>query len=323
MDCNREKVICLLNSARHQELELCKTRFLAPVIKLGETKTYAPWFESHCLAVTIKAQDIVNSSGRSFKPLFGQIKSAGGIHSYLNFQGNIILSSIMKDKTIRNFTPEMYADLIRTLKPNYYITPDGETYFGEKNLSAYEIKRMIEETYFLLGACTKSKAIGLVKGCNMMQIEWHADKLKSMGISTLAFHAGDFICQGNNRSIHQAAHFAARIRKKASMLIVYGLGASINLGRFSFADGFITQSHFIDAFYGMKILGPRLVPFKEAPTRDIIMQNLRAIEENILKIETQPRLTQWADNNSATHWIIPEKCFSGIISERQSAILAH
>lgn len=135
-----------LIEARGKPLSECRYKFLSPVEKLSEPKTHAPWEFSTCTAVTVRLKDILNKSGRSERPVYKKIKGAGGIHEYIGFDGNVILTSIMEDQTIWGFTKEQYATIIDTLKPDYYITSDGETYNNEPNLSgSVEIPRMMEE----------------------------------------------------------------------------------------------------------------------------------------------------------------------------------
>jgi len=282
-----------LRMARNQELVHCHQHFLSPVIKLGEEKTYQPWEKATCPAVVVKAQDLLFRSGLSFKPIFNEIEDAGGIRKYLGFDGHIILSSIMRDQTILGFTPESYAKMIHVLKPDYYLTPDGETYSGEEHLSKYEINRILEDTDYLLRECPESKPIGLVKGCNVAQIGEHAEALLGRGLYFFAFHAGDYICRGDETSIMQATMFAKHIREKVPWLLVYGVGAGRNLVRFRFADGFVTQSHYINALNGKKLVNGRWLRLSRAVTHDDVQDNLAALEDVLISLDTQTGLKPW------------------------------
>jgi len=201
----------------------------------------------------------------------------------------------MRDQTIGGFTPEAYAEMIQELEPDYYTTPDGETYFGEVHLSEYEINRTLKETDYLLRSCPKSTPLGLVKGCKLSQIEKHADSLGAMGISMFVFHAGDFICRGTNSAISRAKLFARAISKRVPRLIVYGAGSADHFLRFNFADGFITQSHFVNAFYGQKLVGGRWRHFNGTATQEVIMQNLLALEDTLLSLRCQGGLLPWLE----------------------------
>jgi len=128
-------------------------RQLIPVIKLSEPKTFRPWEKVDCFGVVIKTQHLLSVDGKRTNKIFDKIQSAGGIHSYIGYEGIVILSSIMPDKTIYGFSVNAYAAMIDALRPDFYLTPDGETYLDEPEISALEIDRIVKDTEFLIEAC--------------------------------------------------------------------------------------------------------------------------------------------------------------------------
>jgi len=293
------------------ELEQLKRKFVMPVVKIGESKTYAPWDASGCPAVAIKIQDLFQRSGLTPKPVYADILKAGGIHAYLKYPGPIFLSTVMRDQTIRGFSRERYAACIAELRPDYYFTPDGETYLGEENLSRLEIERIMDDTTFLLDACPTSKPVGMVKGCTRGQVLDHSRRLLEMGIQWQVFHAGDYICRGKADAIAQASMLAKQIKQHVPWLLIYGIGANSHFRRFFFADGFITQSHFVNAFYGQQMIGGRWRHFRGLASREIIMKNLVALEENVNSIVSETKLTQWIESERAEQIItVDERCRS-------------
>ena len=151
----------------HSGISPVKT--LYPVIKLDEPATRAPWLDVNCHGVVIKSQHLLSKNGKKTNKLFDQITKSGGIHNFIEYQGIVILSSIMPDYTLSHFSPEAYADMIEALGPNSYITPDGETYLGEYARSSREIDRMIGESERIIRLCPEYFPIGLVKGCTCQQ----------------------------------------------------------------------------------------------------------------------------------------------------------
>ncbi len=286
--------------ARYRDLEACPTQFLLPIVKLGEEMTYWPWEVATCPAVIVKTQNLLSRNGKTTKPIFDNIQHAGSIHKHLGFDGNVILSSIMPDRAILGFSREEYATMINTLKPDYFITPDGETYSGEEALSEFEIARILEDTKYLLKACPNSKPIGLVKGCNLEQIEVHTAALLGLGITKYVLHAGDFVCRRKKHSLFVAQTFANKIRQMVPWLLVYGAGSNSHFLRFKSASGFATQSHYVSAFYRKKMVGTRWVHFENAPNRRTIMQSLRAMEENLFGLSSQRDLTSWLKPDDIT-----------------------
>jgi len=266
---------------------------LYPVIKIDEPMTHAPWREIDCTGVVIKAQDLLSQSGLKTNTYYDSIKKAGGIREYLGCEVEVILSSIMPDKMIYGHSIEAYANIIDILHPDYYYTPDGETYLSEGRLSRLEINRVFSDTQILLRSVPHIKPIGLVKGCNLRQINDHTDRLISLGVSQFVFHAGDYLCQGSSFAVKQAIVFANSIRQKVPWLVINGIGAMSMLKDFYFSDGFVTQSHFVNAFYGQSHDTPRAKNVKGSISRDDIMNNLRKIKRYISAMQWQRPLSDW------------------------------
>lgn len=261
--------------------------------------TYAPWKETNCSGVMIKAQDFLSPSGHKTNKYFNSIKKAGGIHEYLGCEVEVALSSIMPDKMIYGFSVEAYANMIDIFQPDYYYTPDGETYLTKEWISRLEIDRVFSDSQLLFRTFPNIKPIGLVKGCNLRQIDDHTNRLLRSGVSRFVFHAGDYLCRGSSSAIEQAIIFAGSIRQKVPWLVINGAGAMSTLKNFSFADGFVTQSHFVDAFYGRFCDAPRTDDDKRAISRIDIMNNLRNIQRNISAIQLQKRLSDWIISDGA------------------------
>jgi hypothetical protein len=255
--------------------------------------TYAPWIEIDCSGVVIKAQDLLTPSGKTTNKYFDLIKNAGGIHEFLGFDGEVLLSSIMPDKMIYGFSIEAHVDMIDTLQPDYYYTPDGETYLTEEWLSQLEINRIFSGSELLFSSFPHIKPIGLVKGCTHQMIDDHTNRLLSSGVSHFVFHAGDYLCQGSSLVVGQAINFANLIHRKVPWLAINGVGAMSTLKNFSFADGFVTQSHYVNAFYGKFCDASRKDDGEKRVSRADIMNNLRNIQRNISAIQLQKCLSDW------------------------------
>ena len=266
---------------------------LIPVVKLGEERTYSPWEFVPCPEVVVKVQDLVSNDGKTNSSWCEKFFSAGGLHEFLSCPGEIILSSIMPDETILGFTWRRYARLIEELEPDYYLTPDGETYLGEPRLSRYEISRMLKETQLLIDAGLNSEPIGLVKGSNVVQVRRHAEALMGLGIHRLAFHASGFLDHGTQYSIAQAGVFSAEIRKVAPWLMIYGCGSKEYFRRFRFADSFVTHRHFLDAFNGLKWHNGRKSPSRRLRTIEATMGNLSDMCKCIMQHDENASIDEW------------------------------
>lgn len=272
----RKDFIKSLVALRSVPLESTQLRYLIPTVKLGENKTYSPWEYVSAPAIMIKVGDLLTGKSANLKPIFNKISDAGGIHKFLGFKGNVILSQIMEDHRLDKFSNNQYIKVINALRPNYYLTPDAPTYNNTTDLSSAKLKKIKEDAEALFKNCTKSKPIGLVKGCNANQIESHTDWLLDQKISFFVFHISPFLAKKPETELLKAKDFVKRIRKKVPKLLVYSLGLR-NLKNFYRADGFVTQSHFI---YKMD-------------SKPKIMERLKRIDDQLIEIQLRPSLASW------------------------------
>lgn len=263
---------------------------LIPVVKVAEPMTWPPWPGVDVPALVIKAGDLINSSGESLRPICRTIERVGGIHSYLDYSGDVILSTVMKDRAIRGCSPEVYAQTIHSSRPDYFTTVDGETYEHEVDLAQAELRRIERETKNLLALCPQYEALGLIKGSTVRQMCGHADSLGGMGIRTFIFHAGDFLARGTDRERSHALTYMKAMRSRVDNFLLYGVGSRKYFRKFYRSDGFITQSHFVNAFNRKSLQGYRWKPTGREATKEIVGRNFadlrRCLEElNAMSLE--------------------------------------
>ncbi|MCK9632709.1 MAG: hypothetical protein M0R30_13845 [Methanoregula sp.] len=193
-------------------------RLLLPVVKTRNKETYID-NTCHVSAIVIRMRDFLFKDGTLNIKLIKKIEDAGGLHKYYNFTGPVIFSSIMRDEVLDSCVCEIYIFIINHLKPEYYLTPDGYTYRGYKLDSRAQIEKVLEITKIILKECPRSEPIGLIKGCNLSQMDLHLDKLLDLGIKRFCFHAGDFIYKESEYSKSRAIFFAKSMKEKKIYLI--------------------------------------------------------------------------------------------------------
>ena len=237
------------------------SKYMIPVIKLHEPMTFGPIKNSNNPVAVVRMQNLLTSNGKEFRPLFWKIKNAGGIHEYLGFRGTVIFSTIMRDHTIHNCPTDNYIYAVNNLHPDFFTTLDGETYENERRVSGKEIERTLSESKKVIRDCHESIPIGLVKGSTVSQNIWHTNVLLKMGVNAFVFHIGDFIHRSESEELVRARMYIREIRKRVPFLLLYGLSSSRYLREFWSADGFITQSHYINAFMGKRLVGSRWESF--------------------------------------------------------------
>jgi hypothetical protein len=286
---SRLKVEIRVGSQERREQIIEESPATIPVVKLVEPLTYGPEKFIQTPMIVVRMQDILTPKGNNFNRQYHEIEEAGGLHKYLDYGGQIMLSLIMQDKTIFGCKTEQYIEAINTLMPNAYTTPDGETYYGEVEVSMDELNRMLCETECLLHSCPSSEPMGLIKGCNLKQIGHHTEELKSLGLDKFIFHSGDYLASGKDRDRMFLLRASKSMHKRVNNIYYYGLTSPKIARYFPHARGFITQGHYTNAFYGlrmkhMKRLKAKRVQRGEDHTwhqHNLIMQNLQDIKEGI------------------------------------------
>ncbi len=257
--------------------------------------THKPWEAAPIPGVIIKGDELFNMDG-TLRPVFYKILAAGGIHKYLEFDGIVIFSPIMPDTKLLHITKEGYAEVVNKLKFDYYITPDRPTYLGQINRSAHQIVKIMELTRYLLSACPDSLPIGLVKGGNIFQIRDHASQFKKLGITVMVLHVGDFFRRGS-KNRRTCVAFAREIGKEADLLFIYGAGSRRSINKFRYADGFVTQSHFVNGLRRQRLVDGSWRQYHKKATIVDIRANLKEIFKLVEQLErdirSTPKVTSW------------------------------
>ena len=252
---------------------------------------------------------ICNDTGKP-NQLFKKIKDCGGLHNFLNYSGTIILSSIMRDDLIKKIKlPEEYAEIIKGSKPNFYFTPDGLTYENKDEDSLKEIIRLSKLTLKLKELCPEIQPIGLVKGSNYLQIKAHKNFLKKLGVKVFAFHTGDFFRNGDEKRIQTAKYYCSLIKEEGNLLMLYGLGSPKRMLEFSFADFFITYTHFVTARNGNIFEGSKKINYSNMSVYEAAIYNFKELSNHLKKLQYQTKLfiggeCKWAVGQQEQQYII-------------------
>jgi len=268
------------------------TRGIVPLVRLSCKRSINLAKAINPPLIVIPIYDLICNISTEPNKLFYEIESCGGIHNFLDYPGVVILSLIMRDDLILKFSPEKYAQIIRGFKPDTYTTVDGGTYKNEDKKSFKELIRLSNETKELMRLCPEIKPIGHVKGCNSSQVKLHLEYLENLGITTFIFHVGDFSRNGDDSLIQQAKHFCSLIKNDRNTLLVYGVGSPRKMLDFSFADVFITYSHFVNARYGKIFRGTKKVKFNGLSVYEAALHNFNEFLKYLKGLRYQTKLFQ-------------------------------
>ncbi len=240
--------------------------------------------------IVIPIYDLLTDAKAKFNKTFEDIKACDGIHNYLDYNGFVILSLIMRDDLIWKSGPKKYAEIINTIKPNAFTTVDGGTYNKQEIKSWKEVIRLSNETKKLIELCPNVKPIGHVKGCNSVQIKSHLEYLKELGINTFMFHVGDFFRNSDESMIQQAKHFCSLIKNERNTLLLYGLGCPKRMLEFSFADFFITYGHFVNARNGKIFKNGIKQKSNGGSVYDVALHNFKEMTRSLTSLKYQTKL---------------------------------
>lgn len=259
--------------------------------------------------IFIPLYDLITDTTAEPNELFEKIKSCGGIHKFLDYPGIVILSLIMRDDLIWKSFPKKYATIIKGIKPDAYTLVDGATYNKQEYKSYKELIRLSEETKELLKLCPDILPIGQVKGCNSMQIKLHLEYLKQLGIKIFIFHVGDFFRNGDESMIQQAKYFCSLIKDENNTLLLYGLGSPRRMLEFSFADFFVTYSHFVSARNGKIFAGTKKVNYSNMSVYEAAAYNFKELSNHLKTLNYQTKLfsggkCRWAVAQQELQFII-------------------
>jgi len=263
---------------------------LAPIVKLTDKATFDVFKVCSLPLIVVRLQDLVSKRKFKFNSLYHDIVSRGGLHNYLKFDGEILLSLIMKDEMLAHLKASQYAEAINSLLPDFCTTVDGETYEGEYSLSISELSRINKENEELTRLSPKCTLYGLVKGCTQHQIEEHIRHLRALRIDDLVFHVGDYFRNGDPNLIMRARDYSTIIRRHARRLILYGMGSQKRLLEFSFADVYATFNHFVTAKNGMQFVGTKKVKYNGSYRPEIVTSNFLQMNENVRLLVKQTKL---------------------------------
>lgn len=273
---------------------------ISPILKLHEKITHPDRSQSIPFSI-IKMEDFLCSNGKLNSKIINDIKSAGGLREYLESSNKIAFSPIIPDDILGNMNLESYKVLFDEYQPEYYLTPDAPTYLGCEKKSRSKINQILDFTSSLIKIYPEYTPIGLVKGSNLIQMDFHTDQLlNEFSITHFCLHVGDCLYKTPIFAKDLIVDCGRLLSEKVPHLMIYGVGSKHYFQRFHFADSFATNSHYIQALNHKKISGATWVNFKGAVTREIVNQNFNYLRRLVEHTEGIQELTSWLTDLSSS-----------------------
>jgi len=172
-----------IEELRARPIELPK---VVPMISLRNPSSFC-WDSLDIGAVIIGFEELFDAG------LLRSVSQAGDIHSYLNFEGNILLSSIMPDEFLTE--PSVFHYFMKMIKQGGFdgaIAWDSPAYADIPLYDAWiNLMKGLLLTHELIE--DEIPVIGLVKGNAERQIEFSTRILAKSGIKSMALHASEYM----------------------------------------------------------------------------------------------------------------------------------
>jgi len=176
-------------------------------------------------------------------------KASRGLHDYLGFNGRIFLSLVMPDELIDKLKIEDYFNLIKDLRPDATMTPDNYTYIDDPLFLSWSqtIHLVSFANYFLK---LDIPLIGLVKGANLLQMDYVIRKQTKMGYSSFAMPSRELLEEDMLNDFLPGVLWSlkrnSKVAKTSFELLVYGVGRKLRYKGLSYSN----LSWFIEAKQG-------------------------------------------------------------------------
>ncbi|MGC9085237.1 MAG: hypothetical protein ACP5IT_03560 [Thermoproteota archaeon] len=172
--------------------------------------------------------------------------SSKGLHDYLGFKGRVFLSTVMPDELIDRLRAENYLQLIKNLKPDATMIPDNYTYADDPLfLSWSQTIRLLPLAKDFLEL--DIPLIGMVKGANILQMQWLIQKEVEMGYASFAMPARELV---RDHLLDDFLPYVLRIlrdqRQANFELLLYGVGHRLKYKQVNYSN----LSWFLEAKHG-------------------------------------------------------------------------
>lgn len=150
-------------------------------------------------SLTISLLHFITPKGR-FNKRFYRVKRAGGLHSFLNFDGKIILTTDIPNILCDRIDADRLCLYVESLKPDCITTFD--TYYHDDQPTFITQIKMYEtlEKTVRLSDKIKSPVIGLAIGPSNKLFEWYARCLVKLGCNLLAIPCFESRSRGSKKA---------------------------------------------------------------------------------------------------------------------------
>jgi hypothetical protein len=178
--------------------------------------------------------------------------SAIGIHDYIDFDGIIVLSSIIHDRFLaKPGLTRRYVEMIRLLEPDIAVTPAFSAYTDAPCfIGTNAVIQSVNAANYMRRLSLP--LIGLVVGSNDDQIQLCSQAYSMLGYQDQALGCRELLME---KRLDLVCKWTAAIKEHGKSCMLLGASRPSLFGRIPLADSFSGLAWFHNANYGRKYSG--------------------------------------------------------------------
>jgi len=206
------------DKARHISEKAIELGSFVPVVSLCDERS---WFWKHSYtkikvpAIVVRLEELIHD-----RDLQRTVRKVG-VHEFLNFDGSVVLSSVMPDELTEGLSAEEYANIIEETGVDGAFTLDRFVYFDDPLvLSWKQVLRMVADLMTLTSK-VKCQVFAIAKGANIRQLGWLLESVSELGIKHVVYPVRELRHAPAKKRLFFENIFKAT-SKSGAKLLVYG-----------------------------------------------------------------------------------------------------
>lgn len=216
-----------------------------------------------------------------------------GLKDFLDFDGKILLSSVMPDRYILKHDVGWFIKLVKNLRPDIATTWDVPTYSDHPLKSSLEWVLQGLEAARSMSLSLEVPLIGLVSGADLTQVRLSSTCLRQMGFENQALACNELL---RGRQLLYLGECASVVKKNSLSLTMLSCSHPRMFRQFQAADHFVGMSWFYRSYRlrspnrgdGLHREVSRSVPIRQLAT-EYLIQTADASDDSQMTLEATLR----------------------------------
>jgi hypothetical protein len=218
---------------------------LIPLVNPCDKRTFAHhYLQDRFSMVAVQLWKLMRS-GPAYR-----LAHSKGLNRMLNFDGKILISSVMPDSYILHRGVSWFINAIKELKPDIVTTWDVPTYSDHPKKASLSWLLTSLEAARRMSLELDTPLIGLVAGADLPQVELSSTCLRAMGFHHQALACHELLVGRQQEYLKSCASIVAR---NCSDLTMLSCSHPNMIEKFRMADHFVGMSWFNQAVRGRRL----------------------------------------------------------------------